>query len=137
MITKVCFTISLFILTFSASVAHAQCANGLAPIRDGAMLQHLQEGSFIAFKKDVEVPTFKNSKDISQTITLYIDARSFPRYFPKGKHYKIEKSSDYMLGTSQFEVYYNPNEGPTVGDLRALVGDTIELCAQISAAKPI
>lgn len=131
---KVCFTLSLliFLTTLSLNI-QAECPNGQTPIRDGADLQYLKEGSFIAFKEILEIPNFTESKDITQTVSIYLDPKSFPRHFPKGKYYKVTKSSEYMLGADQFEIYFNPNEARNLGDLRKMVGHKIEFCNTLSA----
>lgn len=111
----------------------AECPSGQTPIRDGADLQYLKEGSFIAFKEKVEVPNFTESKDITQAVSIYLAPKAFARYFPQGKSYKVIKSNEYMLGAEQFEIYFNPNEARNLGDLRKMVGDKIEFCNTLSA----
>ena len=91
----------------------------------------------LTFVKRVDIPTFVESTNIATSISLYVAPKAFPRYIPKGKEYKIQKSSDYMLGAEQFEIYYNPNEAMTVGDLRKILGDTIDFCAKVATSLPI
>lgn len=122
---KAYFITSLLLLS---TVALGDCARGLTPVRAGARLPYLEVGAYIVFSEDVEVPTFSASKSVAQSISLYLDPAANPRYIPKNKYYKIDRSSDYMIGTDKFEVYFNPNDSSTVGDLRDNTSGKIEIC---------
>ena len=132
--TKVFFTTSLALVSLSA---FGNCAKGLTPIREGARLQFLEVGSYITFNQDIEIPNFADTKIVTQTVAIYLDPKPSPRYLPKNKHYRIEKSSDYMIGTSEFELYFNPNESTTVGGLRDNTQGKIELCTKDSPRSAI
>ncbi len=137
MTTRVFFTTKLLIALFFCAQAFGVCSKGLAPIRPGAKLLYLEVGSYITFTRDVEIPAFAETKAITTSVSLYINPRPYPQYLPKGKLYKVERSSDYMLGNEQFELYFNPNENATVGDLRTNTSASVELCATSTAAKAI
>ncbi len=134
MITKVFCTISLFI---ASAAAYGECARGLVAVRDGARLPYLEVGAYIVFNEDIEVPTFTTSKSVAQNISLYLNPAANPRFIPKNKYYKIDRSSDYMLGTDKFELYFNPNDTATVGELRDNTGGKIEICRKDLAASAI
>lgn len=125
MTIKAFFTISL---ALASAQAFAECTRGLVTVRDGARLPYLEVGAYILFNEDIEIPTFTTSKSIAQNISLYLNPAANPRMIPKNKYYKVDRSSDYMLGTDKFELYFNPNDTSTVGELRDNTGGKVEIC---------